>query len=87
MMKVLEGFNPRATVTPEQYWKIPEYYYFEFALTPADHQNFKRIIGMASGNWLHMGEDDDLSSVWNKEGEDNFLIPEVQWVEVQLYPS
>ncbi|MDR6984906.1 hypothetical protein J2X32_003561 [Rheinheimera pacifica] len=72
---------------PNRYWKIPEMYEFTFRLMPANMNVFKKIINFSPNGWVHMGSNSDCSSVWNVADGSSFLVPEVQWAELQLYET
>jgi len=71
--------SPVSLNSPKQYWKIPEYYEFTFLLSPAMEESYQEVIRSSSGGWHHSGSHGDWSSVWNREGDHVFLVPEVAW--------
>ncbi len=67
----------------ERYWKIPEYFYLEFTLSPPTPENYEQLIENHPGNWQRWDSELQKSAVWVKSEGTQFLIPEIQWVEIQ----
>lgn len=85
VLNSLSSFSPKLFGAPQQYWKIPEMFEFAFTLSPANVKSFEGVISLCDAGWMHMGTGDDLSSVWNRNSDDAFLIPEVAWAELALF--
>ena len=81
----LSRFSPEAAAQPKRYWKLPHLFEFTFELTPATEASFLEIASASSGGWEHSHSGSELSSVWNREHDLSFLVPEVSWAEIQLY--
>jgi len=80
---LLSAFAPVQTLLPVRYWKIPEYFEFTFSLSPATRATFESLLAINfSENWLHSGDEQESSSVWNRCADACFLLPEVAWAEL-----
>jgi hypothetical protein len=82
---VLSHLSPAASSEPSRYWKLPHLFEFTFVLTPPTETSFREIVAASHGGWSHSGAGSELSSVWNRDPGNSFLVPEVSWAEVQLY--
>ncbi len=80
----LSAFTATPTESPSQYWKIPEYFEFCFALSPDTKQTINTILNYAD-HWLHSGDDTNYSAVWVRTEQNQFLLPEIAWVELIFY--
>lgn len=67
---------------PERYARRPELYEFTLLLSPATAETFDRVIASVPRRWTHGGDEDDRSSVWNREDGVTLLAPEVLWAEL-----
>lgn len=85
LLLALSHHSPASLKAPKQYWKVPEYYEFTFTLSAVTEEAYQELIESSSGGWHHSAVQGDWSSVWNREGDHVFLVPEVAWAEVQLY--
>jgi len=85
MLSALSGIGVSASAPPKPYWKIPEYFEFTFTAKPTTEQAFRSVVALYADGWVHHGDAHELSSVWSKVGEMNFLDPSVKWAEVQFH--
>lgn len=85
LLLALQDHGPKLINPPYQYWKMSELYGFDIQLHPASEEIFHQRVASPEGQWTHMGDEYDRSSVWNpgKNG-DYFLVPQARWAEVQF---
>ena len=85
LLLALQDHDPKIINPPYPYWKMPELYGFDIQLHPASEKIFLQLVASPEGQWTHMGDGYDRSSVWNpgKDG-DYFLVPQARWAEVQF---
>lgn len=67
---------------PERYERMPELYEFTLLLSPPTAETFDAVVASVPGRWTHGGDEDDRSSVWNRESGATLLVPEVLWAEL-----
>ncbi len=84
--EALSVHHPMDFSEPKLYWKMPELFEFSFKLSPATEASFLEIIKSCDQGWLHMGDGQDRSSVWNQAEGLSFLAPSVTWAELALFP-
>jgi hypothetical protein len=82
----LARLHPTHFSDPKPYWKMPEFFEFSFNLSPATEHSFLEIIKSCDGGWLHMRDDHDRSSVWNRVEGLSLLTPSIAWAELALIP-
>ena len=79
----LSAFAPVQSEAPARYWKIPAYFEFCFALSPATKAIFLTLLATHnSEQWLQIGDENDSSAIWNRSPEHCFLLPEIAWAEL-----
>jgi hypothetical protein len=81
----LRDFSPEVFSEAKQYWKIPSFFEFTFTVSPANQETFRLIIASCENGWLHMSNENDTSSVWNRSENSTFLLPDIEWAEVSLH--
>jgi hypothetical protein len=84
--QALARFQPEEFSEPKRYWKMPELFEFTFNLSPATEASFLDIVKSCDEGWLHMGNGQDRSSVWNQVPSLSFLTSSVTWAELALMP-
>jgi len=82
--QALAKFQLSDRMEPKPYWKIPELFGFTFDLTPATEASFLDIVNLCDAGWLHLGDGQDRSSIWNRTEGAVFLTPAVSWAELSL---
>jgi len=78
----LAAFRPVASMEPERYWKQPELFEFSFDLSPGTRATFDAVLARAADGWVHTGDEEHRSSVWNRPPGGVFLLPAVTWAEL-----
>lgn len=78
----LAGFRPVASMEPERYRKLPELFEFSFDLSPGTRATFDAVLARAADGWVHTGDEEHSSSVWNRSPGGVFLSPAVRWAEL-----
>ena len=69
------------------YWKIPEYYGFEFDFMPNCIHNMASdcLVGLCSQGWSFMGMLPERTAVWNHYEGATFITERVQWASIELF--
>lgn len=69
-----------------QYWKIPEYYGFEFDFGIQSNPDavFDCIVALSPGDWLFSGAEPERTAIWNAIEGSTFLSEEVRWAALYL---
>ena len=83
----LSAWETSSTTQPRRYWKMPELYEFAVDLFPATVETFDAVHALATGKWHDVEQVSERSSVWNRDADHSFLIPEVSWAHLELYES
>jgi len=78
----LAAFHPAASMEPARYRKLPELFEFSFDLSPGTRATFDAVLGHATDGWVHTGDEEHVSSVWNRAPGGVFLSPAVRWAEL-----
>jgi hypothetical protein len=78
----LSALDPQRAMAPERYWKIPELYELGYRLHPGTRATFDAVLSRTRDGWIHLGDDDDRSSVWNRVPGSVLLLPEIVWAEL-----
>ena len=78
----LAAFRPVASMEPACYRKLPELFEFSFDLSPDTRATFDAVLARAADGWIHTGDEEHRSSVWNRSPGGVFLSPAVRWVEL-----
>lgn len=85
IVQSMRGFSLEVFSEPKPYWKIQTMFEFTFTVSPANQDTFRSIIASCENGWMHMGSENDASSVWNRIENSIFLAPAVEWAEVLLH--
>ncbi len=75
----LAAFRPVASMEPARYRKLPELFEFSFDLSPSTRATFDAVLACAADGWVHTGDEEHGSSVWNRAPGGVFLLPSVRW--------
>ena len=87
LSEMLSKFDFSLAKPPKQYWKIPELFEFKYGLAVATQESYDRILACNSRDgWLHLGDNAEPCSVWNRTKGTKLLIESVTWAEVMLVP-
>ncbi len=78
----LAAFHPAASMEPARYRKLPELFEFSFDLSPGTRATFDAVLARAADGWVHTGDEEHASSVWNRAPGGAFLSPAVRWAEL-----
>lgn len=78
----LAAFRPVASMEPARYRKLPELFEFSFDLSPGTRATFDAVLARAADGWVHTGDEEHGSSVWNRSPGGVFLSPAVRWAEL-----
>jgi hypothetical protein len=79
----LSAFHLAPSSEPKAYWKIPELFEFRYELQSAAREDYDKVVSCGNG-WLHMDNQFELCSVWNRSGGEKLFIDGVTWAEAQL---
>jgi hypothetical protein len=78
----LAAFRPVASMEPARYRKLPELFEFSFDLSPGTRATFDAVLARAADGWVHTGDEEHGSSVWNRPPGGMLLSPAVRWAEL-----
>lgn len=82
LVAALAAFRPVASMEPARYRKLPGLFEFSFDLSPGTRATFDGVLARAAEGWVHTGDEEHASSVWNRTPGAVFLSPAVRWAEL-----
>lgn len=85
LLTQLSRFSPESSAEPRRYWKMPQMFEFTYRLAPACAKTVADLVSCSSGGWSHSGGVEESSSVWNRQADHMWLVPEVAWAHLELY--
>lgn len=62
---------------------MPELYEFYLAFAKNTAADYQSLLQLSENGWYHGGDENDRWSVWNRQGNAGFLLPEAVWAEIQ----
>lgn len=82
LLAAAAAWAPVEPSPPERYERMPELFEFTLLLSPPTPETFDAVVASVPRGWTHGGDEDDRSSVWNRESGATLLVPEVRWAEL-----
>lgn len=85
MLGALAAWRPAVHAAPKPYWKVADQWEFTFLLAPPDAKALRTLQANSPAGWIETEADGEISCVWNRPPDGQFLVAEAVWAELSLH--